>query len=86
MPPNGVASLRGIRLNFNQNDPLQGIFLIDTGKNEYRVSRILTHKGTHIVFQLPGELVPDEYSLEIRMISKNSKKIRKGTLTEKLTV
>lgn len=84
--PDGVASLRGIRLNFDQNDPAQGIFLIDSRKNESRIERILSHKGTHIIFQLPRDLVPEEYTLEVRMIPKNGKKIKKGTLTEKLTV
>jgi hypothetical protein len=86
MTPNGVASLRGLRLNFNQDELLQGIFLIDSRYNEYRIERILSHKGTHIVFQLPDNLVPDEYTLEVRMLRKGSKTVRKGKLSEKLTV
>jgi hypothetical protein len=86
MTPNGVVSLRGIRLNFNQEDPLQGVFLIDSRKNEYRVERIISHNGTHIVFQLPKELMPEEYTLEIRMLPRGNKTIKKGTLTERLTV
>jgi hypothetical protein len=86
MTPDGVASLRGLRLNFNQDDPVQGIFLIDSRKDEYRVERILSQKGTHIIFQLPRELMPEEYTLEVRMLLRGNKTIKKGTLTERLTV
>ena len=86
MTPDGVASLRGIRLNFNQDDLTQGVFLIDSNKNEYRVNKIISHKGTHVVFQLPRDLVPDEYILEIRMLIRGNRTLKKGRLTEKLTV
>jgi hypothetical protein len=86
MTPDGVASLRGLRLNFNQDDPVQGIFLIDSRKNEYKIGRILSQKGTHIIFQLPRELMPEEYTLEVRMLPRGNKTIKKGMLTEKLTV
>jgi hypothetical protein len=86
MTPDGVASLRGLRLNFNQDDPVQGIFLIDSRKNEYRIGRILSQKGTHIIFQLPRDIMPEEYTLEVRMLLRGNKTIKKGTLTERLTV
>jgi hypothetical protein len=86
LTPGGVALLKGTRLKFKQNDPIQGIFLIDQGKNEYRVERILTHTLKQIVFRLPDALASDEYTLEIRILPPNNKEVRTGVLAERLIV
>jgi hypothetical protein len=86
LTPGGVASLTGIRLRFSQDDPQQGIFLIDSAKKEYRVERILSHTGTQAVFQLPAGLAPDEYALEVRVLLKGNKDLKTGVLADRLTV
>jgi hypothetical protein len=86
LTPDGVVSLTGSRLRFKQDDPQQGIFLINTKKEEYRIERILSHTGTHIIFQLPSGLVSDEYTLEVRVRLNGNKTMKKGTLTERLTI
>jgi hypothetical protein len=86
LTPGGTASLTGLRLKFHQDDPKQGIFLLDSSKNEHRVERILSHTGTSVVFQLPAFLVSGEYTLEVRMLLPNNKTAKTGKLAEKLTV
>jgi hypothetical protein len=81
-----VATLKGLRLKFGQEDPKQGIFLVDSAKSEYRIEKILSHTGTQIVFQLPAVLAPDEYSLEVRVLLAGNKDLKTGKLPEKLTV
>jgi hypothetical protein len=84
--PGGVASLHGFRLNFKQDDPQQGIFLLDAQKTEFRVDRILSHTGKQIVFQIPTDLHPDEYTMEVRMRTSGSKILKVGKLDERLTM
>jgi hypothetical protein len=86
LTPGGTATLAGTRLKFNQDDAQQGIFLTDSENNECRIEKILSHTGTKIVFLLPAALASDEYSLEVRILPANSKKLKTGKLTEKLTV
>jgi hypothetical protein len=84
--PGGVATLTGTRLKFNQKDLKQGIFLIDSTQNEYRIENLLSHTGSKIILQFPAALAAGEYSLEVRYIPAQSKKMRTGKLTERLTV
>jgi hypothetical protein len=86
LTPGGVASLTGMRLKFRQDDPKQGIFLLDSAKTEYRVERLLSQTGTAVVFLLPAALAPGEYTLEVRMLFPNNKNLKTGKLAEKLTV
>jgi hypothetical protein len=86
LTPGGTAVLTGLRLKFSRDDAQQGIFLIDSAKNEYRIEKILSHTGTKVVFQLPAALASDEYSLEARVLIKGNKNMKKGTLMEKLSV
>ncbi|MDR0698826.1 MAG: DUF4469 domain-containing protein [Tannerella sp.] len=86
LTPGGVATLTGMRLKFNQNDPQQGIFLMDSAKNEYRVEEILNLTGTKVIFQTPVTLNADEYTLEVRILLKGNKNLKKGVLTDRLYV
>ncbi|MDR1331055.1 MAG: DUF4469 domain-containing protein [Tannerella sp.] len=86
LTPGGAASLTGLRLKFHQDDPQQGIFLLDSLKKEYRVERILSHTGTKVIFQSPSGLGPDEYTLEVRVLLPGNKHLKTGVLAESLTV
>jgi hypothetical protein len=82
LTPEETAVLTGIRLKFNQDDPQHGIFLIDSAKNEYQVEKILSPTGAKIVFLTPVALATNEYSLEVRILPKGNKNLKKGMLTE----
>ncbi|MDR2409476.1 MAG: DUF4469 domain-containing protein [Bacteroidales bacterium] len=84
--PGGVVSLSGVRLNFKEEDPLQGVFLVNTRKEEFKIERIITHTGKQIVFQIPDALHPDEYTMEVRMLPTGNKNLKIGRLSERLTI
>jgi hypothetical protein len=86
LTPGGVATLAGLRLNFNQDDPQQGVFFIGSSKTEHRAERILTHTGKQIVLMIPADLPSDEYTLEVRVLPKGNKEVRKGVLQDRLNV
>jgi hypothetical protein len=86
LTPGGTAALTGMRLKFDRNDLIQGIFLIDSAKNEYRVEKILSHTSTHVVMQIPVNLPQNEYTLEVRNLPKGNKIVKTGTLFDRLLV
>jgi hypothetical protein len=73
-------------VKFQQDDPRQGIFLVATDKTEVRVERILSHHATQIVFLVPVSLPADGYSLEVHILPKGNKELKKGILMDILTV
>ncbi|MDR2929070.1 MAG: DUF4469 domain-containing protein [Cytophagaceae bacterium] len=86
LTPQSTAVLRGVRLNFRQDDPEQGIFIIDASKTVTRVERILSHTGTQIVFIVPIKIERGECRIEVRMLPHGNKNVRKGVLPDALTV
>jgi len=86
LTPGGVATLSGLRLNFKQDDPQQGIFLFDSAKKEYRSERLLSQNGKQVVFVVPAGLPSDEYTLEIRVLLHGNKEVKKGILPDRLNV
>jgi hypothetical protein len=85
MSKKGILSYTHLHL-FCRIILLQGIFLTDSAKNEYRVEKILNHIGTKVIFQAPASLATDEYTLEVRVLLKGNKNIKKGVLMNKLSV
>lgn len=86
LTPGGVAVLQGLRLKFDQDDPDQGIFLITDDSGATRVSRIVTQRSSQIVFIIPADLTTGEYTLEIRILPRGNKEVKKGWLEDKFTV
>jgi hypothetical protein len=86
LTPGGVVTLSGLRLNFKQDDPQQGLFLINSARTECRMERILSHTGKQVIFQIPTPLSPDEYTLEARILPSGNKELKIGTLSERLVV
>jgi hypothetical protein len=85
LTPGGTALLTGMRLKFRQDDPLQGIFLKAAGA-EIRVERILSQKGSQVVFLIPDSLEAGDYTLEVRILLRGNKTVKAGTLPDQLTV
>lgn len=86
LTPGGVATLSGMRLKFDRDDPQQGIFLISRNSEEFRVEKIVTMKPKQVVFMLPTGLEQGDYTLEVRILPKGNKAVRKGALPDKITV
>ena len=84
--PTGTAILQGVRLKFNMEDDEQGIFFIAANGAVNRVSKIITMTSSQVVFLIPQELAAGEYTLEVRILPKGNKMIKKGVLKDLLTV
>jgi hypothetical protein len=84
--PSGTAILQGLRLKFNPEDQDQGIFFIAANGMATRVNKVITMSNSEVVFVVPSELVPGEYTVELRMLPKGNKTMKKGLLKDRLTV
>jgi len=85
LSPNNIARLKGCHLKFDPSDPDQGIFLIAGNGAETRISLVSYNKPSRLDFLVPG-LAKGIYRLEVRAIIKNTKIIRKGSLSGEVTV
>ncbi len=81
------ARITGSYLKFDEEDPNQGIFFINTADHtETRVeTRMLRNKPGELIFSNP-ELAAGTYKLEVRTIIHSTTSIRTGTLLPELTV
>lgn len=86
LTPGGVATLTGARLKFDQADTNQGIFFIASDKTVTRVSKILSHTNSKVVFMTPTGIAAGDYALEIRILPHGNKDVKKGSLEDKLVV
>ena len=86
LTPGRAAVLTGLRLKFNVDDREQGIFFVAADNTVARVSKIITLTNSQVIFIIPPELVAGEYTLEVRVLPKGNKTVKKGLLKDKLTV
>lgn len=85
--PGNIASISGLRLKFDPNDPEQGVFFIsqDNPKNVIRVTSYGSIKPSIIHFLIPS-LQTGIYTISVKTILKNHKSIREGKLPDSITV
>ncbi|MFH5834345.1 DNA-binding domain-containing protein [Halalkalibaculum sp. DA384] len=85
--PGGGARIVGQLLKFDEEDPDQGIFFVNTSNGtETRVeSTLLRNKPSELIFINP-ELDPGTYRLEVRAILQDTTNLRTGLMTDQLTV
>lgn len=85
--PNGGARIKGSLLKFDEEDDAQGIFFIDQADNtEHRVEKpLLRNKPGELIFILP-DLPAGDYRLEVRSLLNNTTTLRRGALSQDLTV
>lgn len=84
--PGGVGQLSGNRLNFDEADATQGIFLIGADNTAVRVTTMVHHKPALLIFMVPTGLAGGNYHIEVRAAAKNSKDVRTGRLPNDLVV
>ncbi|HEX9923229.1 MAG TPA: DUF4469 domain-containing protein [Anaerolineae bacterium] len=93
LTPGGGAHLYGELLNFDPNDPKQGIFITPANGTEplngdaepIRVEVVLRNSSRELAFLVPTELATGEHTIEVRRLFGKTD-IRKGVLKETLTV
>jgi hypothetical protein len=85
--PAGGARITGALLKFDEEDENQGVFFINTSDgSERRVNqRMLQNKPSELIFMLP-DLSAGTYRLEVRSNLEFTSEVRKGALSEELTV
>jgi len=85
LTPGGGATLHGHRLQVEQEDPDQGIFLVPADESPTRVEVILRNTARELIFLVPGDLPPGQYQVQVRARFGNET-IRTGTYEQLLVV
>ena len=76
---NGPATIKGYRLDFDEQDAEQGIYLIN-GSTEAKVTNIVKRQPAEVIFILPDNLAAGSYELELRRKNNGSKVLRASRL------
>lgn len=88
LTPGKMARISGIQLKFDEEDPQQGIFLIQRDNKKETpvpVGDILDNTGGTLTFQIPDKLPKGSYTLEVRSTMKG-KVLRTGQYQDTLAV
>ena len=86
LTPGGMAMLHGFRLKFDPSQTEQGIFLIANDGSHHRVDIVGNNRPAKLIFMIPEDLTPGQYTLEVRTILRFCHDLRKGVLKSKLVV
>ncbi len=83
---NGLARVRGSRLNFNKQAADEGIYLQSSaGGAPIKVVNILDNFPSQLSFQVPPNVIADQWTIQVRARGKDSTALRTGTLDILLT-
>lgn len=82
--PGQVASITGLLLKFNEEDPQQGIFFIASEGTETRATNISKNKPSELLFFVPETLTAGTYQVEVRTILTGRKSVVTGRLLTNL--
>lgn len=86
LTPGVMGIIRGKRLQFDESDPEQGVFLLMEGSNHrFKVEEIFKNSFSQLYIKVPGDLKPGSYQLQVRSNLK-TKTLRSGTLDAILKV
>jgi len=85
LTPGNIAMLKGSRLKFDEADPLQGIFFVALNGTATKVATVSRNKPSELHFLIPT-LSAGEYSVEVRVMFKNTKDLKVGWLNSNVTV
>jgi hypothetical protein len=85
LTPGGIGQIVGEELKFNPNNPQEGIFFVAADGTETKVQIIASRTEGKLVFSIPA-LPAGNYTLEVRRAYTKENIIRKGVLSDTLTV
>lgn len=83
--PGNIAVLKGSRLKYDEADPTQGIFFVALNGTATKVAAVSRNKPSELHFLIPV-LPVGEYSVEVRVMFKNTKELKVGWLNSNVTV
>lgn len=73
----GFIIIKGERLKINVEDEQQGLFFISNEtQQEYKVTNLINNKPSELMLLIP-EIPEGEYMIELRVVFRNSKMLRK---------
>lgn len=78
--PGQIASITGLLLKFNEEDPNQGIFFISSDGTESRVTNITKNKPSELMFFVPDNLTTGSFEVEVRAILTGRKSLASDKL------
>jgi hypothetical protein len=85
LTPGGIGQIVGEELKFNPDNPQEGIFFVAADGTETKVQIIASRTEGKLVFSIPT-LPAGNYTLEVRRAYTKENIIRKGVLSDTLTV
>lgn len=80
------VKLHGNHLKLDEADAQQGIFLISEEKQTFPITKVFHNTPTRLFFQVPEQLTPGNYKLEVRAKVGNSTQLRTGMYPNPLTL
>jgi hypothetical protein len=86
LTPGGLGRLTGHFLKYDHSDPEQGLFLVNGDANGIRIEMIGKRTAREVVFMVPPDLTPGEYTLQVRVRFGQDEHLVVGVLRQKLTV
>jgi hypothetical protein len=85
LTPGGVGQLDGKWLKYDPADPEQGLFFIAADRSASRAEVVAVNTSRQLIFQVPADLPPGLYHLEVRTILTQAG-LRQGRLDAPLMV
>jgi hypothetical protein len=83
--PGGPAIIKGCRLNFDGEDPSQGIFFVAGNNSVFKVTSVPNNTFSQLVLMVPADLPNGNYSLQVKSKLK-TQSTRIGELSKTLVV
>ena len=85
LTPGGAAIIKGKQMKYNPDDEQQGIFLVNSTGQNFKVETVYLNTFSQIMMMIPAGLKPGEYRLQVCSCM-NTKTLRTGELTKVLMI
>ncbi|HYH57007.1 MAG TPA: DNA-binding domain-containing protein [Anseongella sp.] len=85
LTPGGIGQVVGDHLKYDAANPDEGIFLLEDGGAETKVTVVANRTDKRLVFNVPNALPPGDYTLEVRRAYGKDLTLRTGQLNAALT-
>jgi hypothetical protein len=85
LTPGGIVMIKGKKLKYDQDDPLQGVFLVNSRQQRIKVETVLRNVFSMILMELSDDLPAGEYRLLVAS-NLNTQTLRTGEFPGTLVV
>lgn len=85
--PGGIGIIKGEELKFDQENEEEGIYFVgNDSEGTFKASVLAKVTSGTLIFSIPNDLAPGDYTVEVRKIYGSKTKLITGTLYETLSV